>query len=107
MPGNSLALQMPPAHQPENFDHSIPIAILSYYIYSQRHRISSPGIPALKTQRATLGPLATRRLTRYSVRKPVPRTSATLPWASCPCCYPTRSPTLPLPNRGKVAGMED
>ena len=25
MPGNSLALQMPPAHQPENFDPSIPI----------------------------------------------------------------------------------
>jgi len=40
MPGNSLALQMPPAHQPENFDHSIPIAILSYYIYS---RLSVPG----------------------------------------------------------------
>ena len=40
MPGNSLALQMPPAHQPENFDHSIPIAIPNYYIYS---RLSDPG----------------------------------------------------------------
>jgi len=40
MPGNSLALQMPPAHQPENFDHSIPIAIPNYYIYS---RLSDSG----------------------------------------------------------------
>ena len=33
MPGNSLALQMPPAHQPENFDPSIPIP--NYYIYNR------------------------------------------------------------------------
>jgi len=38
MPGNSLALQMPPAHQPENFDPSIPIP--NYYIYN---RLSDPG----------------------------------------------------------------
>ena len=38
MPGNSLALQMPPAHQPENFDPSIPIP--NYYIYS---RLSGSG----------------------------------------------------------------
>ena len=38
MPGNSLALQMPPAHQPENFDPSIPIP--NYYIYN---RLSDSG----------------------------------------------------------------
>ena len=38
MPGNSLALQMPPAHQPENFDPSTPIP--NYYIYN---RLSDSG----------------------------------------------------------------
>jgi hypothetical protein len=53
MPGNSLALQMPPAHPFENFDSGPEFSISAF----RGPGTQSLGIPALRTQRAIRDPL--------------------------------------------------
>ena len=97
MPGNSLALQMPPAHPFQNFD-SDPEFL---YLHSGVPELNPWDFPRSGLNGPFMTPWLPTAHAALSAPKPAPRTAATLPWAPSPCCYPTRSPTLPLTNRGK------